>query len=360
MQNIHGGDIYKYEQIIDFSANINPLGTPESVKTAIRQAAESADVYPQIYSDRLRSALAKHLQVQPEQIICGNGAADIIYRYAYALRANKALLTAPCFVEYEQALHASGTKQIDYYALNHTDFQIQEDFLDMLRADLDVVFLCNPNNPTGMCINEAVLTRIVQKCFELQIALCVDECFIEFLEDGADRSLLSKISQYPNLLIIRAFTKSYAMAGVRLGYGMTANQELIEKMYICGASWNVSVLAQAAGIAALQEKGYLAQTRAFLANEKQYLYTHFDRLGIHYWKGAANYIFFQAETNLGERLLQKHILLRDCRNYHNLPDTASNEPLRYYRIAVRTRAENVCLIQALQEIYSASGKERWE
>lgn len=248
MKNIHGGDIYQYNNILDFSANINPLGAPESVNRSIADAIGQIGHYPEMYSDSLRKAIGEKYHIDSSQIICGNGAADVIYRYVYAVRPKKILVTAPCFAEYEgawQSLWASyDVPETAVYSLDHQDFCIKEDILTLIEREMpEVVFVCNPNNPTGVLIPVQILASIAECCKDNKIRLFLDECFMDFTGREEENSLVEKLKEYPNLMILKAFTKMYAMAGVRLGFGLTADTELIDRMYQAGPPWNVSVLA---------------------------------------------------------------------------------------------------------------------
>lgn len=342
MQSIHGGDIYQYPDIIDFSANINPLGTPASVLQAITDSLQDVKNYPDIYCQKLRAQIAKFHDVDVEHVICGNGAADLIFRLVFALQPKKALVLAPCFAEYEQALKAVGAK-VRHYKLNRKTFRLGADYQKALTDDLDMICLCNPNNPTGKTIDKELLQEVVRICRQKKIWLLLDECFLDFLEDEQDRTYLNDADKESYLFVLRAFTKMYAVPGVRLGYGICSDTGLLERMYQTGPPWNVSTLAQAAGIAALQEEEFVTKTRTYIKYEKLYLYRELTRLGIPFWEGAANYIFFRFKEGLKEKMIPHGILVRDCGNYRNLDAT-------YYRIAVKTRECNEKLIEALEHI----------
>lgn len=348
MKNIHGGDIYQYENILDFSANINPMGAPESVKKAIADAIGQIGHYPEMYSDSLRKAIGEKYHIDSSQIICGNGAADVIYRYVYAVRPKKILVTAPCFAEYEgawQSLWAShDVPEVAVYSLNHQDFCIKEDIVMLIEQENpDVIFLCNPNNPTGVLIPVQILSEIVKLCKARNIRLFLDECFLDFTGQEENLSLVGKLQEYPGLFILKAFTKMYAMAGVRLGFGMTSDLGLIEGMYQAGPPWNVSVLAGAAGKAASKEDDFVKETVQYIQKEKEYLYQALDALEVTYWKSAANYILLKADKDLKERLVETGILIRDCSNYRNLSEG-------YFRIAVKNHENNMRIITEIKHL----------
>ena len=272
----------------------------------------------------------------------------MIYRYVYAVKPKKILVTAPCFAEYEgawQSLWASyDVPETAVYSLDHQDFCIKEDILTLIEREMpEVVFVCNPNNPTGVLIPVQILASIAECCKDNKIRLFLDECFMDFTGREEENSLVEKLKEYPNLMILKAFTKMYAMAGVRLGFGLTEDTELIDRMYQAGPPWNVSVLASAAGKAALKEDDFVKETVQYIRKEKEYLYQALDTLGVQYWKSAANYILLKADRDLKERLIATGILIRDCSNYRNLSEG-------YFRIAVKSHADNEKLTAALKVV----------
>lgn len=342
MEMIHGGDIYRNAECIDFSANINPLGTPEMVKKAMRDSLNQVHTYPDISCEKLREELGQFHKVKPEHVICGNGAADIIYRYVYALKPKSALVLAPCFAEYEQALQVVGA-EVEHYSLDSNTFCLREDFLDVLTKDLDVVFLCNPNNPTGKTIPQSLILQILQQCRQKHIRLFLDECFLDFLPDEKERSLVKQALGASYIFILRSFTKMYAVPGIRLGYGICTDTILLSNMYQAGPPWNVSVPAQATGVAALSQQSFVENTRCFIQKERKFLTEQLARLHISFWESSANYILLYDTLDLKEKLLEEGILIRDCSNYVGLSKG-------YYRIAVKDRESNQKLIGALQHI----------
>lgn len=350
MKLIHGGDVAGYEaeygaKPLDFSANINPLGLPQGVRQAVIGALDSADAYPDPLCRKLRQAIARQEGLPMEQILCGNGAADLIFRLVLALRPKKALVTAPTFAEYEQALALVGCQVQRHMLLEKDDFQLMDRFLQQLHPGLDMVFLCNPNNPTGQVIRPALLDEIGERCGKMGIRLVVDECFLALSDGGEEASLAGYLEQYPNLLLLRAFTKSYAMPGLRLGYCLSADTALLDRLSRCAQPWSVSGPAQAAGLAAAAEPLHPLLARQLIAPERSWLTQAMEGLGLRVFPSAANYLLFRAPgvSDLKERLLGRGVLIRSCANYPGLGED-------YYRVAVRLRGENERLIQAMKEV----------
>lgn len=347
----HGGDVYSCDYKIDYSSNINPLGTPGGVIQAIYESTEQIDHYPDVECGKLRQAVAEHEYLEEHQIICGNGAAELIFTYVSALRPKKALLTAPGFAEYETALRAVDC-EILYYPLEESEgFCVRHNYLEYLSEELDLLILCNPNNPTGIVIPQTLLVRIAGKCEEYGIHMMVDECFNKFLAAPDSYSMRTFLERFPHLFVLNAFTKTYAMPGVRLGYGMTDNEDVIRQMRQVMQPWSVSVPAQYAGIAALQEETYVQNARWLVKEERKYLMRALRHLEMESFDSAANYIFFKGPEDLAEQCQRYGILIRDCSNYRGLGKG-------YFRIAVRTREENEQLVRVFQDIVREKKRAR--
>lgn len=340
-QHIHGGDVYHHPNCLDFSANCNPLGLPRGVRQAVMESLDQAVNYPQVGCQPLREAIGQYEGVSPSQVICGNGAAELIYTICRARKPSAALLPSPTFAEYEQAL-CSVDCEIRHYAMGES-LSLDENFLDALTEDLDLVFLCNPNNPTGFLLERSFLRRILKLCAKRGILLVIDECFLDFVEDGEAYSMKPELTEFSNLFLLKAFTKRYAMAGIRLGYGLTGNEELLARMELMNQPWNVSGLAQAAGVAALKETAYVEEGRRIVREQREFLKKELGKLPLQVMDSKANYIFFRGPKELWEQCKEKGILLRDCSNYQGLSKG-------WYRTAVRLPQENARLLEVLKEI----------
>ena len=349
MSLVHGGDTEGFfreygKAPVDFSANCNPLGLPESAKAAVIDSLSRADRYPDPLSRQLSEALGAHLGVPAADIFCAAGAAEVIFRLVTAAKPKRALLLAPGFAEYELALDTVECENRFYYLRPENGFELTDDYLEALTDDLDMAFLCNPNNPTARVINPELLLRIMDACREKNITLVLDECFNGFLDDPDARSMRSRLPEYPKLIILGAFTKLYGMAGLRLGYCLSADSALIEALRAAGQPWPVSSTASAAGIAALRDTEYVKKTRVSLVEERGYLKDGLSRLGINVLGADANFIFFKSPVpELGELCRREGFLLRDCSNYRGLEKS-------YYRIAVRLHDENRLLLEAMGRV----------
>ena len=347
MQLVHGGDWAGYRaefgrDALDFSANVSPLGLPEGVARAITAALPTADRYPDPLCRELRAKLALHEGVPTEQILCGNGAADLIFRLVWAKKPRRALVTAPTFAEYATALESVGCTVERFFLREQEDFAVTDAFCAAIRPGVDMVFLCQPNNPTGQLASPGLVEKLLRRCEACGAILAVDECFLDFLPD-ADRWTAKPLLESGSLVIFKAFTKLYGMAGVRLGYCLCGDEALLEKMQAAGQPWAVSSLAQAAGIAALKETAYVDEVRALIAQQRPAMTAGLRALGLRVIDGRANYLLFRAPADLNERLRPLGTQVRSCANYPGLGP-------EWYRTAVRTAPENARLLEIMREV----------
>ncbi len=342
--NTHGGDIYRNRADLDFSVSLNPLGMPEEISEALKEAVPSWSSYPDPFCTALRGELCSHLGVEQDTLIFGNGAAELIYDLVRAKRPQKALILAPGFSEYEKALRAADC-EINLFRLSEDeDFGISPSALAAAIDDkTDLVFLCNPNNPTGRSLKRGEVREIEKACHDRQALLCVDETFVELLADPSGYSVISDCALNPYLCVIRAFTKTYALAGLRLGYLISSDKDLLERMALGRQPWNVSAPAQCAGLAALTKvpDTYLDTARDLIISERARVSAELKKMGYDPIPGNANFILFHSpSTDLFEKCLRQGILIRDCRSFAGLAPG-------YYRIGLRTREENDKLIHVL-------------
>lgn len=332
--NRHGGDAFRYGKgITDFSANINPLGAPDEVIRAFREADVS--VYPDPYSESLRNAIADMTGADADDIICGSGAASLIFTLTACLKPKKTLIAAPSFSEYGRASECMGSEIIYYNE--------REGASGMLSDDTDLLFICVPNNPTGTLKERNELEEIIAGAARLGIFVVVDECFNDFLDEPERYSVSDMIGEYRNLAILRSFTKMYAIPGLRLGYMLCSDRAVLSGMYSSRQPWEISAPAEAAGIAACGAREHVKKTREYIKAEREFLKSEFKRLGIEHYEPTANFMFFKHRAGLREELLKYGILIRSCANYRDLDE-------RSYRTAVRLHEENMMLIKALEEI----------
>jgi threonine-phosphate decarboxylase len=346
---VHGGDLLSYEEQfdrkpLDFSANINPLGIPKKVLAAAKVSLKDSNVYPDPLCRNLTTAIAVSERLPCSQIICGNGAADLIFRLALAVKPKLALIPVPTFAEYEKALASVDCRTEHHLLTAENGFILTESILPRLTSELDILILCNPNNPTGQTVEPDLLLRIAEICKQNEILLVLDECFNSFLDDSEQHTMKNELNRYLNIFILQAFTKLYAMPGLRLGYGLCADESLMDRLFDVSQSWAVSNVATAAGIAALEQVTYVEKSKKLIQEQRAYLKKQLNGLNCEVIGSHANFIFFHTEEEqLEEKLKEKGILIRSCDNYIGLDN-------HYDRIAVRRKEDNQILIKALRSI----------
>lgn len=339
-QNPHGGDVYGAQIRLDFSSNVNPLGPPPSVISAMQRACAQVRQYPDPYCRALTRAIAAHEGVPERSILCGAGAAELIYAYCDALRPRKMAELAPTFSEYSAAAAHFGAK-IVRFSLHAPDFTPDETLFSFLESEKpDALFLCTPNNPTGKTFPRALLEAVLQQCKKQHTHVLLDECFLDFTDEKSAQDLLP---QFENLLILKAFTKNFALAGARVGYCLTENHALLREMSQSCQPWNVSLPAQAAGVAALQEWSWVLRARDLTRRERAYLSQELPALGFSVCPSEANYLLLRAPVGLDAALLRRGIAIRSCENY---PGLGSG----WYRIAVRLHEENEALLETMRRV----------
>jgi len=347
----HGGNLREAaeksgispEDILDFSANINPLGLPIGLKKLIRENLSEILRYPDPECKLLKKEISQYLNVDDKRIILENGSTPLIYLFVQKFSPKKVLIVTPTFSEYERALRIHKSK-ISFFQLkekNKFEFKLKElvEFMD----GTDALFLCNPNNPTGTIIPREKLMEIVRLTGKKNIFLFLDEAFIDYQEEESLKKFVGR-----NLFILRSFTKFFAIPGLRLGYGL-GNKELVQKLNKIRAPWSVNGLAQIAAIFLLQDKQFIKKSREFMKKERIFFFNELAKIsGLKPFSPKANFILVKLLKNslsascLQKRLLKKKILIRDCTNIRGLNNS-------FIRVAVKNRTENQRLIEVLEK-----------
>lgn len=336
----HGGDTYGMSDVVDFSASLNPLGMPVQVVRALKVSAASFEAYPDPHCRELVAALAEHERVPSERIVATAGASDAFARITEALKPRKVLVCSPCYSGYEQALRLVSPRVVHHTLVASENFDVTERILDYIESGIDLIVLCSPNNPTGRVVSEELLRKVLIAATSCEAKVLVDECFIDFTEA---KSCAPMLDEFQNLIIVKALTKSHAMAGFRLGYCLSADLQLLEAIRAAGAPWAVSSPAQVAGVAALSVPRYLKLTREYVAEERERLENGLRECGMNVVPSHANFILFQSPQPLYNQLLEHGYVIRRCGNFRGLDSS-------WYRIAVRTTAQNKGFLSALQKV----------
>lgn len=343
----HGGDIYRNKVNIDFSVNINPLGMPDAVRKALLEAVENCEQYPDIKAERLTECLAGRMGVQKEHILLGNGASELFMAIVHAVNPKKIVIPVPSFYGYERTVMSSSGEVLYYEMKESMGYTLDNEIMEYLTEETDLLFLANPNNPVGNLIDSTLLEQIAEECRKKQILIVLDECFLAFSGKEEKHTYKNKLETYPNVIVVSAFTKTYAIPGVRLGYLFCGDMELRNRIEKHLPEWNLSVFAQAAGIAACLEKDYIEESILVVKTEREYLKEQLELLGIKVYPSDADYLLIRTDVQLYDELLKKEILIRDCSNFRGLGRG-------YYRIAVKKHSDNVMLIKAIRDIGTSS------
>ena len=351
---IHGGEVFRLamkfgidiDKIIDFSANINPLGLPPGVDSALHDALRNLANYPEIDAESLRLCVAKRHGLDRENVIVGNGSSALIYLLTRVFKPTKSLIWSPTFTEYERALKQVQSEVINLNCLDPENrVSLQKIIAVTLDAQPDLVFLCNPNNPTGTLWSVLELEEILTALNKAGIICVIDEAFIDFVGCGA--SFANRVDEFANLIVLRSLTKIYALAGIRCGY-LLSGHSLTRRLAGFLEPWSVNTLALNAAVTALaNDNEFIKKTLVLVANERDKLSRNLKQLRfLKPYPSFANYILTRVDSSVNCEELRDFIFVRDnilirlCGDYVGLSDN-------YVRFAVKTKAENCRLIEGL-------------
>lgn len=356
MKSEHGGNIseisrrYRIDEnrIIDFSANINPLGYPPGVREAVIREFDSVLNYPDIDSFDLVAGLSEYHGVGQDNILVGNGSTEFIYWIPMVLKPERALIVTPAFSEYEKGLRVAGAEVSYFQTDEKSGFSADiEHLCYRLKEGFDIVYFCNPANPTGVLTPKDELCRVVASVGEVGTLSLIDEVFIDFVEE---ESIKKEIFRFPNLVVLRSMTKFFGIPGLRIGYVM-AGAQCIAKIRQDKPPWTVNSLGEKAAAKALLDRDYIKDTRQYITTEREFLKNALNEIpGLNTCKSAANFILVYMDgriglnsTELRDRLAQEGILIRDCSTFHGLGD-------RYFRVAVKRHEQSIVLIEKLKVV----------
>lgn len=343
----HGG-VYSVDPSlvkIDFSSNVNPLGVSKTVLSSIKKDLGSlSSSYPDPECNDLKKSLSDYLNIHCECINVGNGATEIIHNFARLFARKKVIIPSPSFCEYELASRRMGAS---IFLVPLQNLNLDADQIVEKAKGSDAIFLCNPNNPTGLLYRKSLKTIIERVDNSTKILL--DECFIELVNASDRHTMIRNIGEFDNLIILRSLTKSFGLAGLRVGYSVS-NSKLAEKLAAARISWNVNGIAQRAGIVALTDLEHLAKARTIVKEERDFMYVNIRKKTQCFVpsKSDANYFLIRltnnkySSTEIRDSLLtQSGVLVRDCSTFSRM---GSN----YIRVAIKNHVENLILLNALE------------
>ncbi|MBI4006964.1 MAG: threonine-phosphate decarboxylase [Planctomycetes bacterium] len=349
----HGGNITKIcatyglkpENILDFSASINPLGYSKSVQDAIRNVSDTILHYPDTDCAELKHIIAEKTCHRECEIIVGNGSTELIYLTPRTLHPRKALVFQPTFSDYINALQLVHTEASEIILNEKTSFQFSLDYAKLNGSPPALIFLCNPNNPTSQLTERVRILDLAE--YFANATIVVDESFMNFVEEQESYSVLKDAGKIKNLVVICSLTKFFGMPGLRLGF-LVAHETIVDRIKRFKEPWTVNAIAQLAGKAAMNDEDFIKRSRMFISAEKRFLYEQISRIeGLYPFYPSANFMLVRIDrpnlqvSNLYTQLIKSGLVIRDCSNFRGLDE-------QYFRIAVRTRDENLRLLNELK------------
>ncbi|MDU5802486.1 histidinol-phosphate transaminase [Fusobacterium sp. 27098_8_59] len=357
-KDLHGGNIYKFQRegkidILDYSSNINPLGVPQKFIDIAKESFNKLVNYPDPYYINLRKKIAEFNSLDLSNIIVGNGATEILFLYLKALKPKKVLILAPCFAEYERALK-SVSAEINYFELKESNNfypNIENLKKEIETNNYDLLLFCNPNNPTGQFIKLEDIKKIINICENRNTKIFVDEAFIEFIENWQEKTV--SLFKNKNIFIMRAFTKFFAIPGLRLGYGIGFDEEILNRMWDEKEPWTVNTFANLAGLVMLDDKEYIEKSEKWILEEKKFMYKELSEFQyLKAYKTECNFILLKIQnissTSLRDKMIEKNILIRDASNFKFLD-------YHFVRLAIKDRESNIKVLEALADIMEYRG-----
>lgn len=353
--NPHGGNIreaiQKYKitrkNLFDFSANINPLGFPPGLKKFIADNLDIIPYYPDPDCRIIKDSLSQYLQIPGDNLLIGNGSMELIFLITQALKPKKVLIPIPTFSEYERAVALTKGKCLFLEGTEENDFVIRTEQIIEKLTSVNLVFVCNPNNPTGFLFAKEALSRLARECERRGVFLVIDEAFLDFVAEKDDVSMLQFAARHKYTLVLQSLTKFFAIAGLRLGY-LIGQKELLKRISCFQPPWSVNSLAQLAGDRMLKDSSFIKKSRLYVFAQRNELLAELKKLKyLQPYPPSANFIFCKLKTSqinaaqLCDYCGRRGLLLRNCDNFRGLDNS-------FIRIAVRKKEENRKLVRILK------------
>lgn len=359
--HFHGSDLELIEQIYDikkesitsFSANVNPLGISPKLREALSQHIDDIAAYPDREYTALRQAISQYADCAPDSIIVGNGTTELISLMIQLKQPKKAMILGPSYSEYEREITLEGGTSL-YYPLKESDnFQLNtSEFLQVLNDNIDLLVLCNPNNPTSTSISQADMRIICDCCKQHGIFVMVDETYVEFVPDDKTITSVALTAYYNNLIILRGVSKFFSAPGLRLGYAITGNQDLIKEINQKKNPWTINSLADAAGKLMFSDKDYIQHTKDLIFHQRDSIFQSLSQLKeLKPYPPTANFILVKilkdgiTAKNVFEYTLKRGLMIRDCSTFPFLGN-------QYFRFCFMSPDKNQELLSCLRELFS--------
>ena len=356
--HFHGSDLEKIESIygikkediISFSANVNPLGVSPLLRTALSEQIDAITSYPDREYTSLRKCIAEYCHTDYENIIVGNGSTELISLFIQIEHPKKALVIGPTYSEYEREISLGGGTTLYYPLKEEDDFELNvEDFLSHLNESLDLLVICNPNNPTSSCITRKNMRRILDACKQYDIYVMVDETYVEFADNMEEIDSIPLTNYYNNIVILRGTSKFFAAPGLRLGYAITGNRDLIKAINTRKNPWTINSLAVVAGETMFKDTAYIEQTRQLIASERNRCYQALQASPDYkVYKPSGNFMLAKITNDewtseyLFDKAIRQGMMIRDCSTFPFLDN-------KYIRFCFMKPEDNTRLLKCLLE-----------
>lgn len=346
---IHGGNIYKIKrengkEVLDYSSNINPLGIPKSFRNALFENLDNLVRYPDVDYVELKEKIAKFNGCKAENIVVGNGATEVLFLYMKNIDVKNIMIISPTFAEYQRGAEVA-KKNIEFFPFEK-DFSLDIKKLKEASKNIELIVLCNPNNPTGKFQNLGKIGELVEYLEKSGKKLFIDESFIEFIDGWREKTAVNLKNK--NIFILRALTKYFAIPGVRLGYGISFDKLLLKRIEENREPWSVNGVAEIAGKVMLEDREYIEKTDSWIKKEKKLFFEELSKFrDIDIVKSEVNFILLKLKTmnskEFKNKMLEHNVLVRDCSNFKYLDNS-------YVRIAIKDRKTNSIFIEKLKKV----------
>ena len=355
-EHFHGSDLEKIEKvynikkedIISFSANVNPLGVSPLLRKTLADKIDVITSYPDREYTSLRQSIASYCMCEADDILVGNGCTELISLFIQITAPKKTLLLGPTYSEYERDLKLQGS-EIDYYMLNENDnFRLDvDDFKSNITTDTDLIIICNPNNPTGGCVSRENLSTLLSHCKETNTYMMIDETYVEFAENINEISAIPLCKEYDNLMVLRGTSKFFAAPGLRLGYAITGNKNLLNDINSNKNPWMINSLAVVAGETMFMDTEYILATRKLMTKERSRLTRIFEESGkFKVYPSNSNFLLLKildssvSSHDLFEKAIRENMMIRDCSTFPGFGD-------RFIRLCFMQKEDNDRLVACL-------------
>ena len=357
--HFHGSDLEKIEEIYhikkeditSFSANVNPLGISPLLRDTLAKHVDAITSYPDREYTQLRKSICAYTGANFENIIVGNGSTELISLFIQTTHPKKALILGPTYSEYEREISLEGGHTLYYPLKEENNFQMDvEDFCSQLNDSLDLLVLCNPNNPTSTAVARKDMRKILDCALQYGISVMVDETYEEFTPEGSKISSIPLTNNYNNLIVLRGISKFFAAPGLRLGYAVTGNPDLLKYINTKKNPWTINSLAEIAGCIMFSDKDYINKTKALITGERQRMY---DTLSswktVKVYPSCTNFLLVRilredvTSDMVFDHCIRKGLMIRDCSTFPFLDSS-------YIRFCVMSPEKNDELLEAFREI----------